>query len=148
MQQPEITRLLAYGGWNTAGNTLGTVLAQAVLRVATLGEDSSPEQEQAQLEFLFLRFLDDYYYQARERSRAWLQVLPALGLSLSGEHLSDPEAAKKLDDRIRARMQTAAEELEEVFIRSGMVSKIRVEDIHLPWQRLFEVGFRVHAKLS
>jgi hypothetical protein len=148
VQRPEITGLLAYGGWNTAGNTLGTVLAQAILRAATLAAGSRPEQDQAQMEFLFLRFLDDYYYQARERSKAWLQDLPALGLPLSGEHLSDPETAQKLDERIRMRMQPAADELEEVFKRSGQVSRVKIDGVHLPWQRLFEVGFTVKATLA
>ena len=31
IQHPEIARLAAFGGWNTAGNTLGTALAQAVI---------------------------------------------------------------------------------------------------------------------
>jgi len=148
VQRPEITRLLAYGGWNTAGNTLGTVLAQAVLRAAALAEGSHQEQDQAQMEFLFLRFLDDYYYQARERTKAWLQDLPALGLPLSGEHLSDLEIAKKLDDRIRVRMQPAAQELEQVFKRSSQVAQLKVDEVHLPWQRLFEVSFIVQGKLT
>jgi hypothetical protein len=31
IQHPEISQLAAYGGWNTAGNALGTVLAQAAI---------------------------------------------------------------------------------------------------------------------
>jgi hypothetical protein len=148
VQRPEIVQLLAYGGWNTAGNTLGTVLAQAVLRAAALNEGGSSEQTQAQIEFLFLRFLDDYYYQACERTKAMLVDLPALGLPPSMEHLSDPQAAAQLEDRVRARLQQAACALEQVFRNSSLVSQVQVEDVYLPWQRLFEVGFRVEAGLN
>ncbi len=34
VQHPEIAELSGYGGWNTAGNTLGTVLAQAIIHLA------------------------------------------------------------------------------------------------------------------
>jgi hypothetical protein len=46
------------------------------------------------------------------------------------------------------RMQPAADELEEVFKRSGQVSRVKIDGVHLPWQRLFEVGFTVKATLA
>jgi hypothetical protein len=61
-QHAEIGKLFSYGGWNTAGNTLGTVLAQSVLRLVSLQSGENPLSTQAHLEFLFLRWLDDYYY--------------------------------------------------------------------------------------
>jgi hypothetical protein len=147
VQHPEITSLSAYGGWNTAGNTLGTMLAQAVLHILAARTGSDPQRLRAHLEFLFLRLLDDYYYQARERSLAYMEDLPALGLPLRSERLRDPQQAARLEERISARLQRAAAELEALFIRSGRVRRVQVENIHLPWQRLFEVGFDVHAEI-
>ena len=80
IRQPEIARLAGYGGWNTAGNTLGTVLAQAAIFTAAKKQGWSLEQQKAHLEFLFLRFIDDYCYQALERSLCMLEDLPAFGL--------------------------------------------------------------------
>lgn len=148
LQNPEITRLYAYGGWNTAGNTLGTVLAQAVIRSLALNADNSSEQTQAHFEFLFLRFLEDYYYQARERTLALLEDLPKLGLSLNSEHIIDPQVAAQLDACIQKRITQAAKELEQVFQRSGCIHQVQVNDIHLPWQRLFEVGFTITIELK
>ncbi len=148
VRHPEITVLSAYGGWNTAGNTLGTVLAQAVIHILAQKKGSSPEQERAHLEFLFLRFLDDYYFQARERSLVFLEDLPSLGLPLNGEHLEDPGAAARLDACVRERMLGAAAQLERVFVQSGMVKQVRVDHIHLPWQRSFEVGMEVTVSLA
>jgi hypothetical protein len=146
VQQPEIVQLSAYGGWNTAGNTLGTVLAQAVLHRLAVQNGADPGRIQAHLEFLFLRFLDDYFYQARERSLAFLEDLPSLGLPVNGEHLEDPEQAARLDAAIQARLERAAAELGKTFLRSGKVRRVQVENIRLPWQRLFEVGFDVQVE--
>lgn len=147
-RRPEVVQLYAYGGWNTAGNTLGTVLAHASLRLLAERRGLTAEQEQAHLGFLFLRLLDDYGYQARVRSQAWLEDLPALGLPLDSEHLADPQAAAALDERVRQRLQEVAARLEALFKASRKVERIEVTDIHLPWQRLFEVAFDVQVTLA
>jgi hypothetical protein len=145
VQQPEVVKLSAYGGWNTAGNTLGTVLAQAVLRI--LCQPSSPDAELAHLEFLFLRFMDDYCYQARERSRVMLEDLPSLGLAPGFERLPDA-LAHEVEGRVRWRLSASAAELEKLFMGSGAVKRVKVSDIYLPWQRLFEVGMDVRVTLG
>jgi hypothetical protein len=147
LQHSESTRLSAYAGWNTAGNTLGTTLAHAVLRLLAKRNGNDPEQTRAHFEFLFLRFLDDYYYQARERSLCLLEDLPALGIQPSMERLplSKIEAVEK---RVCERILLAASELEALFIKAGVVKSVKVEHIALPWKRLFEVGFDVHVRLS
>ncbi len=146
IQHPEMVQLCAYGGWNTAGNTLGTVLAQAVLHLLSLRAGHPAEQKQAHLEFLFLRLLDDFCYQACERTHAMLEDLPALGLTPTQERLPDSQLAE-VERRLRQRLEKAAGELEQVFIQSGCVKSAQVRDIHLPWGRLFEIGFDVQIKL-
>jgi hypothetical protein len=148
VKNPQIAHLSAYGGWNTAGNALGCVLAQAVLRTLALKNGAQPSQTKAHLEFLFLRFLDDYYYQARERTLAWLEDLPCLGLPSLWEYIADSTRASALNDRILSRLTQAAIELEQIFIRSGLVSRVRVNNIHLPWQHLFEVSCDVEVTLA
>jgi len=148
VKHPEVARLGAYGGWNTAGNTLGTVLAQAAVRVLGLNGEYDERRLQTHLEFLFLRFLDDYYYQARERTLIMLEDLPGMGLPVTMERLVDPEKVSKVEDCVRKRLLRAASELEEVFIRSGLVKQVRLSHIYLPWQRLFEVGFDVQVTLA
>src|SRR5205085_938466 len=65
-------KLASYGGWNTAGNTLGTVVAQAVCYLF-IGND--PVRQEAQAACLTHRFLEDYGYQAvvRREARAFCQ---------------------------------------------------------------------------
>jgi hypothetical protein len=142
MQHSESVRLTAYGGWNTAGNTLGTVLAHSVLRLLSRKNGDDPAQTRAHYEFLFLRYLDDYFYQTLQRSQCMLEDLPALGLMPTMERLPSPEVVK-VEKHVQERLMIAAGELERLFISAGVVKAVKVEHIHLPWQRLFEVGFDV-----
>lgn len=146
--KPLIPGLAAYAGWNTAGNTLGTALAQAVIYSLAQRAGPSGEQMQAQLEFLFLRFLDDYYYQAIVRSQSMLEDLPRFGLPPGEERLPEGEAAAQIEERVAARLTVQARRLEETFQASGLAAGVRVEQIHLPWQRLFEIGCRVSVQLA
>ena len=148
LQHPDVTYLAGYGGWNTAGNTLGTVLAQAVIRALALRSGTTREQLVAHLEFLFLRFLDDYLYQARERTRCLVEDLPALGLPPTEQRWPDPDQAAAVEACVRHRLTRAAADLRDLFVRSGLVREVHVNDIHLPWQRLFEVGFDVQVELN
>ena len=148
VQHPEISQLAAYGGWNTAGNTLGTVLAQAVIYMLAKKQGLKPTQQKAQLEFLFLRFLDDFCYQAVERSLCMWEGFPALGLSLTEERLPNDEAAKAIEERVTRRLLTQAHALEKIFCTDRRIKSINVSNVHLPWQRLFEIGFDVKVELA
>lgn len=145
-EHPEVAMLAGYGGWNTAGNTLGTVLAQAVIRVLTLRGVSTREQTAAHLEFLFLRFVDDLFYQGHERTRCMVEDLPSLGLTPSQERLPD-DKVPEIEKRLNARLQTSATTLRDLFQRSNAVRDVTVSHVQLPWRRLFEVGFDVRTKL-
>ena len=68
-------------------------------------------------------------------------IAPAFG-RLPNEHLAEVER------RVAARLQAAAAELEQVFIQSGLVEKVQISNIYLPWKRLFEVGFDVQVTLA
>jgi hypothetical protein len=146
VQHPEIAELSGYGGWNTAGNTLGMVLAQAIIHLAAQFSEISREQIRAHLEFLFMRFIDDYYYQARERTRLMIEDLPEFGIQPGFERLPNEHLAE-IERRVTEHLQAAASELEQVFIRSGLVKRVQISNIYLPWKRLFEVGFDVQVDL-
>ena len=145
-QHPPVATLAAYGGWNTAGNTLGTVVAQGVIRALAVRAGATRDQRAAHLEFLFRRFLDDDLYQARERTRCLVEDLPALGITPTMERLP-ADRASAVEDRIVAGLRRAAAGLRDLFVESGVVREVRVSHIHLPWRRLFEVGFDVEVEL-
>jgi len=144
---PQSAGLAGYGGWNTAGNTLGAVLAQSVIRVLALRSGPTREQDAAHLEFLFTRFLDDDLYQGRERTRCMLEDLPPRGVAPTMERLPD-EVAAAIEERVAGHLAGAAAELRALFVRSGRARDVRVSRIHLPWRRLFEVGFDVRVDVG
>ena len=146
-RHPEIAQLAAYGGWNTAGNTLGTVLAQAVLRALALRHGATAQQQAAHLGFLFTRFLDDYGFQAVERTRSMLEDLPGLGILPTVQRLPEA-AAEKIEACVAARLRGQAEALEKLFIAAGMARSVKLSEIYLPWKRLFEVGFQVDVEIQ
>ena len=100
-------KLSAYAGWNTAGNTLGTVLAQAALSILMQRGAPSPAQKAARVAFLFRRYLDDYYYQAVERTHLLYEDLPALGLAPTMERLPADKLVA-VEERLQARLSAAA----------------------------------------
>jgi hypothetical protein len=146
LQSPLTPGLLAYSGWNTAGNSLGTALAQAVLCLLARRGPATPAQESAQLAFLFRRCLDDICYQSVVRTQMIYEELPLLGMQPGMERLPE-DALGDVVRRLRLRMEEAAHDLRGLFVRSGMLRDVRVSNIHLPWQRLFEIGFDVRVEL-
>ena len=61
-----VSALAAYSGWNTASNSIGTALSQAILCHAALSSCESEEEaiatSYAQSAFLQGRIMEDYYY--------------------------------------------------------------------------------------
>ena len=138
--------LMAYAGWNTAGNTLGTVLAHAVLHLLMLRQGPAPERVAAHLAFLFRRYLDDYFYQAVERTQLLYDDLPALGLAPSMERIPADKLGQ-VEQRLKVRLSAAAGQLRDCFVQAGLVKDVHISNIHLPWQRLFEIGFDIQVEL-
>jgi hypothetical protein len=103
--------LRAFAGWNTAGNTFGTVVAAASAGLLP-GAD-----EAARGRFLTERIADDWLYQATLRSE--LRTLQAEGASLQA-----------LEGALASRLAQAWSE--------RFPTRPQAFDTGLPWQRLFE----------
>lgn len=123
------------------------MLAQAAIRLIALRTGTTREQLAAHLEFLFLRFVDDDLYQARERTRCMVGDLPSLGVAPTMERLPDDTIAL-VEERVRGHLAIAIARLREAFVASGLVRDVHVTHLHLPWRRLFEVGFDVRVDLA
>lgn len=67
-----IPQLLAYSGWNTASNAIGTAVAQGTIvsgQSRLLPKEQLPNLYSANFKFNFARFLDDWAYQKLIRPR-------------------------------------------------------------------------------
>jgi hypothetical protein len=123
-QQLPLNQLAAYGGWNTASNTLGSVLAQCALAQCT--QNKNVWSTGANIEVRALRLLEDFVYQAEVRQLVRAEIDES---KLTANERRDAVATAFIDS---ANTWAAAHRL-------GW----RVRDIFLPWNRTFEIGLQL-----
>ncbi len=127
-QHVPLDKLAAYGGWNTAGNTIGVALAQGI--ATKLVEND--KQQTAATRFLVHRFVEDWGYQYGVRSQLYQWLIDRSGApEISAENI---EAAKAF---IENGLQSQISEL------SAFAGQWRIMpgSVRLPWKRTFEVDF-------
>ena len=149
-----IHRLAAYAGWNTASNSIGTALAEAVLfdiakkRAATTNELIGASDKQ--LLFLDERFIEDCYYLK--------STIDTINFSLRKEgyydvndldldhntHWANDMLSKALKRRIDFLTSSRAYNMPMICTTpSGETLKFTVKnlkaDAYFPWPRTFEI---------
>jgi len=123
--------LAAYGAWNTAGNTLGTTIAQAIC-VWLGGGDPAAQQR-----FLAHRFLEDWGWQAVARKE-----VRAANTARWGRHDPDPRSEAEVERTVRdaeQRLSSRLAWLSEHGIGHGL--RLAAGSVRLPWHRTFEIDF-------
>lgn len=123
-KQVDLSRLAAYGGWNTAANTIGGAVAQAATSVLPHHDAGANER------LLAHRFVDDWGHQAvaRQQLRAALRDRAAADIDVPaflGERLASTlDALPGLDERWRLDPTSVA----------------------LPWDQTFHVAFELEPR--
>ncbi len=140
-------RLLAYAGWNTAGNTLGTAIPAANMTLlARRFHGDSLQAELARREFLLHRLANDYYYHQVMRPRAYelIDLFEPGGreeVSRATYEKVDAyvrrEMTRKLNQLFEEQVQGARIEAEGRTYQLSGVENVRV---FLPWPRAYEVA--------
>ena len=105
-------RLCGYSAWNTACNSLGTILAQMLSDCAA----GKPDRD-----FLYERIADDLLYQSKLRA-ILRDFVKAAG--------DDPHSLGDADGAIRR--------LQELYASETAFSFLPEMDVTLPWNRVFE----------
>lgn len=124
-----LLQLSSYGGWNTAGNSLGSAIAHSIACWAgnKLGTLDRLEAERA----LLTRILDDRVYQSGIRGR------------LHSEVFSDEIGEVSVDIQRRAT-ELIEEALQSYIDQLAYRSRAwTVESVTLPWGRSFEISLRI-----
>ncbi len=113
-------KLVAYGGWNTAGNSIGYALAQGLLHNSYTAD--------GRRELLQVRYLDDWAYQANVRMDVYRNLIWPKRWKNSG---FDNERLAIVEADITNLMNTVAEPMLGEVVRDYKFT--------LPWRRMFEV---------
>ncbi len=110
LERPDLlSKLYAYAGWNTSGNTIGSALA---LGIAAWFAGLNGRSSRALKEALYIRFADDWAYQTQVRRALTSAFAPHL------QELLRPYLAR---------------------IGDALAYKPERQSISFPWNRLFEV---------
>ena len=139
-------KLAAYASWNTASNTLGTVVAfgtvAAALRASGRGGKSTAGRH---VTCLMDRLAEDWLYQSAARARV-------AGAADNPHNFKDPAAANNaLKRELTRELNRTSHEylsdrtLDTFFLpknKSIIISRVALKHAALPWNRLFEADIR------
>jgi hypothetical protein len=129
-----IGNLAAYGAWNTAGNTLGVVIAQGVSAACINGIE---DRLLAQRTFLAHRFVEDWGYQSIVRREARTYAIEKWGRQEPDPY--NREEQSEICLFIEKRLSQILLELNKHGVGPGLT--ILPNSTRLPWKRTFEVDF-------
>lgn len=132
-RQAAAPHLDAFAAWNTAANTVGSVVGQLCLQAGLEPADSPPART-ASAAFLACRLLDDYGYQSQVRPRA-----VARAETLGADPYALGPAAHDLEQYVSAQLQPLAHAIHSDLLAAPDDTSLGTASICLPWKRLFEV---------
>lgn len=150
-----MTKLLAYAGWNTAGNTMGTAIPAANVYLLSKRIGTDPlQRELAQHAFLLHRFVNDYAYHKFTRPLAY-RLLDSTPKASREETYGEP--FKAVDAFVRKDLgKHLTETFKDQFLGRKFIAGTKeyefssLDDvkIFLPWPRAYEVRleFKLGAK--
>ncbi len=118
-----LLKLYSYSAWNTAGNSIGTSVAQAC--VAWHGSRDGMEQRR----FLAHRLIEDWLYMGKVRNAATLWLEKQIG---------QPEPT---EDMIHPTANWIESQLQDEISQLSMGFRIVPRSLRLPWKRTFEIDF-------
>ena len=127
-----LLRLSSYGGWNTAGNSIGGAVAQATALWA--GRALGTADESALRGALLTRILDDRAYQSGTRL--------AMHEAEFGGRIGPVDAASQ--EAAIARITRELREYLAGILPAGEAWELT--EVTLPWQRSYEVGLTLQQR--
>lgn len=114
-----LQKLQAYAGWNTASNSIGSLVAQLCAAVGNTGHSSAQRNRQ----LLAIRLLDDYLYQSQLR-----------------QHLRERQTQEGLADGDVAVLREMYLPLARRWLQDRGFRGVQLAQVYFPWARSFEVG--------
>ncbi|WP_391575159.1 DUF4127 family protein [Cohnella sp.] len=127
--------LTAYAAWNTSGNSLGTVIAHAIVASYYRSSEQDSNQSSCSLEFYLCRLIEDWGYQSIVRGDIVANDLPQLG----GDYFN----IDHIREQVYALIQEKIEEFIKLRLKDFQLDRFKLTDIRLPWNRMFELDFKL-----
>ena len=124
-----LLQLVAYGGWNTAGNALGSVVAAAA--AIQIGRAAGTYDAAEARRMLLHRVIEDYAYQALAR-----KPLNAGILTFASREEEDAASA------------SICAELNSTLTTLTGRTDLKVANVNFPWHRSFEIDFVIEGDLA
>lgn len=124
-----LLELVAYGGWNTAGNALGSVVAAAA--AIQIGRAAGTFDATAARRVLLHRLIEDFAYMTDARR------------PLNAGVYTFPDRAEEA-----AAEQSIGAALDATLKRLTGRDDLGIADVRFPWHRSFEVDFTFAGNLS
>jgi hypothetical protein len=120
--------IVAYGGWNTAGNALGSVVAAAA--AIQIGQAAGTLDAGAAKRMLLHRLIEDFAYMtlARRPYNAGVYTFPDRGEEARAE-------------------ATVCDDLDASLKRLTGRQDLGIADVRFPWHRSFEIAFTITGEL-
>lgn len=123
-----LDKLSGYAGWNTSSNTMGTAIAEGVC-CYLFGETTKLKS------FLALRYLEDVGYCSVVRWHINENTLKAMGMDYFDVHEEQGVISYEVHRQLE---QFAKQKL------TSICEHINLQDVRMPWRRMFETDLTVH----
>lgn len=121
--------VVSYGGWNTSGNTLGTVIAMAALSTV-FGKNADADR------FLALRYFEDIGFCTHSRH----VIAEKLG-ELACDYRDLGEKNPQISSLIRSETQSYMSGL-----MPSLTARYEIGGCSMPWNRMFETEFSINER--
>jgi hypothetical protein len=125
-----LMKVAAYAGWNTSSNTLGTCIPQGIV-YWLVGETPS------HLSFLASRYVEDAGYCSIVRKHVGETALVKLGYNYFSVEEQRGIVAEIVKEELIQYVNKFLPTIKDFVV---------VEDIYMPWRRMFEVGLKISYK--
>lgn len=133
-------RHVAYAGWNTNGNTIGTVVANTIiLKLFAQGQRNA--------EFTALRLTEDMYYQGVVRKELVAFVNEAVATAADNSEESTSFLTPDLEFYQRYVFKLLASKYRAIAATYGQQC-LQLDSVYFPWNRTFEIGLQSSASAS